>query len=77
MKKILILSTVVLVLVWFSFSLGAVEKIDDLHDTWHKLLRKHVKNGLVDYKGFATDSKQLDSYLVLCCHIWINPQQKN
>lgn len=62
-KKILILSTVVLVLVWFLFSLGAADKIDDLHATWDKLLKKHVKNGLVNYKGFANDVKQLDSYL--------------
>jgi hypothetical protein len=63
MKKILILITVVLVSVWFSFSLGAADKIDDLHATWDKLLKKHVKNGLVDYNGFATDVKQLDRYL--------------
>ncbi|NIM17158.1 MAG: DUF547 domain-containing protein [Candidatus Aminicenantes bacterium] len=63
MKKILILSTAVLVLVWFSFSAEAADKIDDLHATWDKLLKKHVKNGLVNYKGFANDVKQLDRYL--------------
>jgi hypothetical protein len=33
------------------------------HTTWDHLLKKHVKNGLVDYKGFAKDIKRLDNYL--------------
>jgi len=34
-----------------------------LHGSWDKLLKKHVKNGTVDYKGFAADVKVLDRYL--------------
>ncbi len=34
------------------------------HSQWDKLLKKHVnKAGLVDYKGFMNDRKELDNYL--------------
>ncbi|MEZ4887314.1 MAG: DUF547 domain-containing protein [Chitinophagales bacterium] len=34
------------------------------HETWDSLLKVHVNNqGLVDYKGFQTDRKKLDTYL--------------
>lgn len=34
------------------------------HDAWDKLLKKHVKdNGLVNYKGFISDSVALNSYV--------------
>ncbi|EIA08564.1 DUF547 domain-containing protein [Flavobacterium frigoris] len=36
------------------------------HSKWNVLLQKNVsKNGIVDYKGFQKDSKQLQSYLDL------------
>jgi hypothetical protein len=36
------------------------------HAKWNVLLQKNVsKNGIVDYKGFQKDSKQLQSYLAL------------
>ncbi len=36
------------------------------HDQWTILLKKHVSNdGLVDYKGFKDDVKDLDAYLAL------------
>jgi len=35
----------------------------DLHKTWDTLLQKYVKNGQVNYKGFARDVKLLDGYL--------------
>jgi hypothetical protein len=36
------------------------------HSKWNVLLQKNVsKNGIVDYKGFKKDSKQLQSYLAL------------
>lgn len=34
-----------------------------VHGTWDRLLNKHVKDGIVDYDGFARDGKQLDRYL--------------
>jgi len=34
-----------------------------LHKTWDTLLQRYVKNGHVNYKGFARDAKLLDSYL--------------
>lgn len=36
------------------------------HDSWNKLLNKHVSTaGWVNYGGFKTDQKQLDAYLDL------------
>lgn len=35
------------------------------HSSWDELLKSHVKNGKVDYKGFINDSDKLDSYLEL------------
>ena len=34
-----------------------------LHAAWDALLKAHVKNGVVSYKGFAADVKKLDAYL--------------
>jgi hypothetical protein len=34
-----------------------------LHSTWDGLLKKHVKKGLVDYKGFHADRIRLNRYL--------------
>lgn len=36
---------------------------EDIHQPWDALLKKHVKHGIVDYKGFKTDVKALDAYL--------------
>ncbi|MCP5050509.1 MAG: DUF547 domain-containing protein [bacterium] len=36
---------------------------DGLHGSWDKLLQKHVKNGVVNYKGFQKDRIQLNRYL--------------
>lgn len=34
-----------------------------IHDAWTKILAKHVRdNGLVDYKGFASDIVELNAY---------------
>ena len=46
-----------------SYQMDMVEpKID--HSQWDKLLKKHVgKDGLVDYKGFLNDRKELEDYL--------------
>lgn len=33
------------------------------HDSWNALLQKHVKGGLVDYKGFIKDSISFNDYL--------------
>lgn len=36
-----------------------------MHEPWDALLQKYVKNGQVNYKGFAADVKQLDAYLAV------------
>lgn len=36
---------------------------EGLHGSWDKMLKKHVTNGKVDYKGFAADEKALNTYL--------------
>ncbi len=35
----------------------------NLHDSWDKLLKKHVLSGKVDYKGFKADMGQFNTYL--------------
>ena len=35
------------------------------HDVWDQLLKKHVKDGVVDYKGFEADRSLLKQYLHL------------
>lgn len=35
------------------------------HSSWDQLLKTHVKNGKVDYKGFIKDTDKLDGYLAL------------
>ncbi|NQX92137.1 MAG: DUF547 domain-containing protein, partial [Flavobacteriales bacterium] len=53
------------------FASCGVKKVDSqsepvTHAQWTKLLQKHVdNNGLVDYKGFVTDSLELNEYLHL------------
>ena len=42
---------------------NAFAQID--HSSWDRLLKTHVKNGKVDYKGFIKDSDALDAYLAL------------
>lgn len=44
---------------------AAVMQAAELHQTWAELLQRHVVSGVVDYQGFKTDEKLLDSYLVL------------
>ncbi|MGV3666349.1 MAG: DUF547 domain-containing protein [Leptospira bouyouniensis] len=39
------------------------QNFDHKHSVWDLLLKKHVKNGLVSYKGFITDSTTLNGYL--------------
>ena len=34
-----------------------------LHETWDQLLKKHVKDGVVNYAGFQRDEEKLDAYL--------------
>lgn len=42
----------------------AQRKAGSLHDSWDKLLRKHVStSGKVNYNGFKTDKAALDAYL--------------
>lgn len=36
---------------------------ENQHSAWTNLLKKHVKNGVVDYRGFKKDAKNLDDYL--------------
>lgn len=49
------------------------------HAKWNILLQKNVsKNGIVDYKGFQKDSKQLQSYLdVLAANVPTKSWSKN
>jgi hypothetical protein len=58
MKRI----TILIIICFAGLTLAAGET-NGFHDTWDKLLKKYVKNGRVDYKGFAADAGQLDSYL--------------
>jgi hypothetical protein len=59
MKKII--SLIIGCLVLFTGVVGV--ETSGLHNTWDKLLHKYVKDGIVDYKGFASDIKVLDGYL--------------
>jgi hypothetical protein len=57
MKKIFLIFTVLI-----SQQLSAQNPKQ--HDAWDELLQKHVTNdGLVNYKGFISDSVKLDAYL--------------
>ncbi len=64
-RPILRLSGLLLLLFLFSPERSpAQSKTAGLHDSWDKLLRKHVgADGKVDYKGFQTDKAALDAYL--------------
>ena len=59
MRKILI----AMVVLFGLFAVLTAGKDTGLHKTWDTLLQKYVKNGHVNYKGFARDVKLLDSYL--------------
>ncbi len=37
--------------------------LDHSHSAWDSLLKKHVRNGLVNYKNIRTDLSALDTYL--------------
>ncbi|XDD44427.1 DUF547 domain-containing protein [Leptospira sp. WS60.C2] len=39
------------------------QAFDHKHSVWDLLLKKHVKNGLVSYKGFVSDVSILNGYL--------------
>lgn len=39
------------------------------HSIFNRLLARHVNKGVVDYKGFQEDQKQLDQYLALTSRI--------
>jgi len=45
------------------FAVLTAGKDTGLHKTWDTLLQRYVKNGHVNYKGFARDVKLLDGYL--------------
>jgi len=61
MKRIKFLIIILLLMAWFpGLTAGDVPAP---HESWDKLLKKHVENGEVDYRGFAGDIKQLDNYL--------------
>lgn len=46
---------------FFSFDAWGAVGID--HQLWNRILQKHVKNGLVDYRRIKNDSNELDRYL--------------
>ncbi len=41
---------------------GAAEAPAELHADWDQLLKSHVRDGLVDYKGFVKDKARLNAY---------------
>lgn len=50
-------------LILLGISISAFGAYDAKHETWNKLVAAHVKQGVVDYTGFRTDSAQLTAYL--------------
>lgn len=55
-----------LILLILFIALNAIASNQDApadHSVYAKLLRKHVKNGVVSYKGFKNDEARLDEYL--------------
>ncbi len=70
MKVIMIILSVLSILIGpkqasFTFSLRAEEaqSFGHSHSIYDALLKKHVRNGRVDYKGFKTSSDDFDTYL--------------
>lgn len=64
----IVLLTILTSLLWQSCSAPRIQSNAQpvSHEIWDSLLRKHVDdNGLVDYKGMAADSTQLNEYLQL------------
>lgn len=64
----LVLLIILSSLLWQSCSAPSIKSTAQpvSHAIWDSLLRKHVDdNGLVDYKGMAADSNQLNEYLEL------------
>lgn len=52
------------VLTLFLFLLGAPDQhFDQGHETYRRLLKDHVRAGLVDYRGLAEDEESLKDYL--------------
>ncbi|MEO1438314.1 MAG: DUF547 domain-containing protein [Bacteroidota bacterium] len=70
-KKILFYLAVILAigaLIWYYVEIGRRIKVKSdstpiSHTTWTQLLKTHVQDGRVDYKGIQTDRDRLDSYL--------------
>lgn len=46
---------------------GPVVAPAELHADWDQLLKAHVRDGLVDYKGFVKDKDRLHAYCELLC----------
>lgn len=44
-------------------SLPVHAKREPIHRTWDQLLTRHVRDGLVDYRGFRADRETLNQYL--------------
>ena len=51
------------ILLFFFFVLAGIGHAAVGHHIFGDLLKKHVKNGVVDYTGFKTDETKLDTYL--------------
>ena len=47
------------------------------HSIFDRLLARHVSNGVVDYKGFQQDEKQLDAYLALLARVDPDQLERN
>lgn len=62
-KSTLYISGLALLLGLLMLTSPTFARVPPLHETWDQLLKKHVKDGWVDYKGFNRDVKQLDYYL--------------
>ncbi|MCP4151897.1 MAG: DUF547 domain-containing protein, partial [bacterium] len=61
MKKLSIILVIAILSVLPALLEGGESKV--LHNEWDLLLQKHVKDGTVNYKGFAADSKRFNGYL--------------
>lgn len=54
---------IIIVVLMVSLSMLTAQTQGDLHDGWDALLKKHVKEGKVNYKGFMADRKLFNQYL--------------
>ncbi len=60
-RQLLFLSSLVFMISGAMGSVGSIAAVDD--SIYSDLLRKHVKNGVVDYSGFKAEENRLDAYL--------------